>query len=1165
MQKITAFAKWQLCAPQLCTHTGFRFLMRLSVCCCTIILITAQLLLAKTSSSQSIKDETITIGAKNETLKKTLKKIEKLSGFQMAYPSEKIIQYKNITLETDTRTVEKTLRLILDNTDLDFKQFEKKIIIFEKNTIKTKPAEVSNVQDRPSGYIVGELTGKVFDENSSAVPGASVTLKDDPGVGTITDANGSFKLAVPDKYKGKAFTIVVAFIGYNKEEVLVTNIDAAITVRLKSASSSLNEVVVTALGISKQKKSLGYSVTEVKGSEFTQARENNVANDLTGKIAGVNAAGLSTGPGGSSRVTIRGNGGLAGDNQPLYVVNGMPIDNSVPGGPPTTNGTTNNVDRGDGIAAINPDDIESISVLKGGTAAALYGSRAANGVILITTKKGRAQKGIGVEFNSTATYDNVAVFPDYQYEYGQGDGGVKPTTLTQAQGTGRRSWGSKIDGSTDYVAVDGKTHPYVAQKDNIKNFYQTGNTYTNSLAFVGGSEGINYRFSLADLSSRGILPGTTYDRKTFNLALNAKLNSKISIEALAQYNIETGHNRTGAGDALGNPNWTPLEVANTVDIRWLKPGYDASGKEIVWNDASIASNGYFVVNKFKEDDVKDRFIGQGSVIYTPIKDLTFKATLSRDFYNYTYSNILPTGTLYILDGQYQAIKADVSETNELVTASYKNTIVRNINFGVLAGVNGRQHITDQETTNGSHFVIPDFYSTTNMSTLSTTPYYAKVVTNSVFGSADFDYKSLVFLSFSGRKDWFSTLSPQNNSIFYPSIGGSFILSDAVKLPQIFNLAKIRASWAQVGGGAPDAYKINLAYSSIPSAGQPLQNVSSNDITNSRLKPYTSTTTEAGFDLQMLNNRLGFDVTVYDRKTTNDIVNTAISSTSGYNNVILNVGEMDNKGIEVQINGTPVKSSKFSWNVNYNIAYNDNKVVRLAPGLSTIQLAATVNNYGLLNNTEGMSFGTIYTTGMLKNANGQVVFNSTTNLPVATPYVPVGKSVAPVTMGLTNEFRYKRFSLSFLLDGKFGNKVFSEMEVYATRLGLTKMTLPGRENGLVLNGVDQSGNPYTHTVPVSGLRQYYDNYKIYSDLFLHDGSFVKLRQVILSYNLPGLNLKALHIQSASISLVSRNLWTLYKKTDNFDPEQSFTNSNFQGFESIGLPRTRSLGVNLSVKF
>lgn len=1093
-------------------------------------------------------------------LKDALENLKKQFNVQIAY-QEGLLDNKFIpaSLSNNVKlfSLDENLKQLLSVFQLEYRKInDSQISIFSSKDESSVTAPVA----------IGVITGKVTDAtNNETVIGASVYLKADPKIGTSTDVSGGFKLVVPDKYADKPVTLVVAYIGYNKEEVIVTDFATPVQIKLKQNNSTLNEVVVTALGISKQRKSLGYSVTEVKGAEFTQARENNVANALTGKVAGVNAAGLSTGPGGSSRIVIRGNGGLAGDNQPLYVVNGMPIDNSVPGGAPTVNGITNNVDRGDGIAALNPDDIESISVLKGGTAAALYGSRAANGVILITTKKGRAQKGVGVEFNSTATYDNVAVFPDYQYEYGQGDGGVKPTTLAASQASGRRSWGSKIDGSTDYVAVDGKTHPYTAQKNNLKNFYQTGTTYTNSLAFLGGNDGITYRFSAADLNSKGILPGTTYDRKTFNLALTSKLSNKISIEALAQYNIETGHNRTGAGDALGNPNWTPLEIANTADVRWLKPGYDASGNEQVWNDASIASNGYFVINKYKEDDVKDRFIGQGSVSYTPIKDLVFKATLSRDFFNYNYSNVLPTGTLYVPNGQYQSINSNVSETNELVTATYKTKIVSDLNLGLLGGVNSRKNITNQQTLNGAQFVIPYFYSSTNLATSSTTPYNAKIVTNSVFGSADFDYKSLVFLSFTGRKDWFSTLSPKNNSIFYPSVGGSFILSDAVKLPQFFTLAKLRASWAQVGGGAPDPYVINLTYSNVPSAGQPLQNVTSNNITNSGLKPYTSTTTEAGIELQMLQNRLGLDVTVYDRKTTNDIVNTAISSTSGYNNVILNVGEVSNKGIEVLLNGSPVKSKDFSWNTSYNVAYNDNKVVKLAPGLSTIQIATSVGNWGILNNTEGMSFGTIYGTHMVKNAQGVTVFNATTGLPVQSAYGPLGKSVAPLTMGLTNEFRYKRFSLSFLLDGKFGNKVFSVMEVYATRLGLMKSTLPGRENGLVLNGVDQTGAPYTRTVPVSGLRSYYDNYKTYSDLFLHDGSFVKLRQVILAYNLPALDLKAVHIQSASISLVSRNLWTIYKKTKNFDPEESFTNSNTQGFESIGLPRTRSLGVNLSVKF
>jgi TonB-linked SusC/RagA family outer membrane protein len=1137
-------------------------------CCCFLLVLIGRpgygmAQMALTSNRLHSKAQSFNIQQVTETkvlLKDALENLKKQFNVQIAY-QEGLLDNKFIpaSISNNARqyNLDENLKQMLSVFQLEYRKInDNQISIFSsKEPVNTPVAAVITV-----------ITGKVIDAgNNEAVIGASVYLKADPKVGTSTDVSGAFKLTVPDKYTGKPIVLEVAYIGYNKEAVTVTDPASTIQIKLKQNNSTLNEVVVTALGISKQKKSLGYSVTEVKGTEFTQARENNVANALTGKVAGVNAAGLSTGPGGSSRIVIRGNGGLAGDNQPLYVVNGMPIDNSVPGAAPTINGITNNVDRGDGIAAINPDDIESISVLKGGTAAALYGSRAANGVILITTKKGRAQKGVGIEFNSTATYDNVAVFPDYQYEYGQGDGGVKPTTLAAAQASGRRSWGAKIDGSTDYVAVDGKTHPYVASKNNLKNYYQTGTTYTNSLAFVGGNEGITYRFSAADLNSKGVLPGTTYDRKTFNLALTSKLSSKITIEALAQYNIETGKNRTGAGDALGNPNWTPLEVANTVDVRWLKPGYDASGNEQVWNDASIASNGYFVINKYKENDVKDRFIGQGSIAYTPLKDLTLKATVSRDFFNYNYSNLLPTGTLYVPQGQYQAIKADLSETNELVTATYKKQVVTDFNFTLLGGVNSRKKIYNGQTLNGAQFIIPYLYTPTNLATATTIYENYKVVTNSVFGSADFDYKSLVFLSFTGRKDWFSTLSPAHNSIFYPSVGGSFILSDAIKLPQFFSLAKIRASWAQVGGGAPDPYVINLTYSNVASSGQPLQNVTTNNITNKNLQPYTSTTTEAGLELQMLQNRLGLDLTVYDRKTTNDIVNTAISSTSGYNNVILNVGEVRNKGIEVLLTGSPIKSKDFTWNASYNVAYNDNKVVKLAPGLSTIQLATSVGNWGILNNTEGMSFGTIYGTHMVKNADGQTVFNATTGLPVVSSYQPLGKSVAPLTMGLTNEFRYKRFSLNFLLDGKFGNKVFSVMEVYATRLGLMKSTLPGRENGLVLNGVDQTGAAYTRTVPVSGLRSYYDNYKTYSDLFLHDGSFVKLRQVILSYNLPSLDLKKVHIQSASLSLVARNLWTIYKKTDNFDPEASFTNSNTQGFESIGLPRTRSLGVNLSVKF
>ncbi|HEY0177817.1 MAG TPA: TonB-dependent receptor, partial [Pedobacter sp.] len=367
----------------------------------------------------------------------------------------------------------------------------------------------------------------------------------------------------------------------------------------------------------------------------------------------------------------------------------------------------------------------------------------------------------------------------------------------------------------------------------------------------------------------------------------------------------------------------------------------------------------------------------------------------------------------------------------------------------------------------------------------------------------------------------------------------------------------------VGGGAPDPYMINLSYTNQPSSGQPIQNVSSTTISNKNLQPYTSTTTEAGFEARFLNNRLGLDLTLYNRKTTNDIVYTAISGASGFNTVILNVGELDNKGIEALFTGTPVKTNDFSWNVSYNLAYNKNTVQKLSEGLDQIQMAASVNSYAYINNIVGQPYGSIVGTRMLKDDKGNIVFNSTTGLPVATGLEVLGKGVAPLTMGITNDFRYKNFTLSILVDGKFGNKIFSLMDVYATRLGLNKMTLPGRDGGLTVTGVDQTGKPYSRFIPESGLQSYYDNYKSYTDLFVYNAGFVKLRQVILSYALPVKRIPV--VQSASISLVARNLLTIWKGTENFDPEQSFTNSSSQGFESIGLPRTRTIGLNLMVKF
>ncbi|MVT41188.1 SusC/RagA family TonB-linked outer membrane protein [Chitinophaga oryziterrae] len=1108
--------------------------------------------------------ETIPVKHVNATiaLKDALVRLKKFQNIRIAY-KEGLLDGKVVATsqldKAENMDAEAALKLLLSDVGLAYMRINKTQYSIYNAQINTG---LSN------SILADKLKGKVTGPDGNPVPGATIMLKGNSSVATVANGEGVFELNIKDAVA--PVVLVISSVGFEKQEITVSDLSAPISISLKESNKDLSEVVVTALGIKKEKKALVYSVTEIKGSDFTQAREVNVANSLSGKIAGVNATSLASGPGGSSRVIIRGNTSLAGDNQPLYVVNGMPIDNTTPGGSPTTGGGGQNVDRGDGIGGINPDDIETLTVLKGGTAAALYGSRASNGVIVITTKKGRARKGVGIDYNTTFTAETPAVYPDYQYVYGQGDGGVKPASQSQAVSWGRRSFGAKMDG-LPYIQFDGKEHPYSPQKNNIKNFYRTGSTYTNTVAFNGGSEALNFRFSLSNVSSKSIVPNSDFNKKIGNLNLNAKLGKRTTIEAIAQYNVENANNRSSSGDATGNPNWGVYMVANTVDIRSLNPGYDATGRETQWNETPYASNPYFVINKFQNNDGKNRFIGQASVKYDLLKNLYVKGTVSRDFFNYDYVGIIPTGTVYTngASGEYTSIKTYVAETNSMITANYNTKLFTNIGLNVLGGMNARRYKSNATTVTGTQFIIPFFYSMTNLTTSNTAVARNNVANNSAFGSVDLDYKSIVFLTLTGRQEWFSTLSPKNNSIFYPAIGTSVILSDAFKLPSAVTFAKLRASWAQVGGATPDPYILNQTYSIVQGGNQgtALQEITKNNgenlVTNSSLKPLTATTSEVGLEAQFFNNRLGFDVTLYSKQTTDDILKTTISTASGYNKALLNIGKVSNKGIEVLLTGTPVKSKNFTWNVSYNVAYNKSEIIQLVPGLNTLEMAVSVGSWAFIHNAVGESYGTIKGYTAVKNAKGESVYNSTTKYELKSGLMNLGNGVPPLTMGLTNTFNYKRFSLDVLVDGKFGNKVFSGSDVYATRFGLHKKTLKGRETGIVLNGVDETGAAFNRTVPVSELRLYWDNTKNYTDQFLFDGSFVKLRQVVLGYNIPVKGQTV--VQSASISFVARNLLTLYKKTDNFDPESSYTNGNAQGFEAFGIPRTRSFGANLMVKF
>ncbi|MDQ6471388.1 SusC/RagA family TonB-linked outer membrane protein [Flavobacterium sp. LHD-80] len=1031
----------------------------------------------------------------------------------------------------------------------------------KETAIKKHLFEQKSNQTEISGQVLGQ-------DDGMPIAGATIYAKNNPKIAAVTDENGNFKLNVPESESH----IVISYMGYGTLEFKLDN-TKDLVIKLKPAENVLDQVLVTALGVKKSGKAVSYAVTELKGTEFTKAKETNITNALVGKIAGVNVSSTATGPNGSSRVVIRGNGSLNGNNQPMYVVNDLPIDNTQLNLPGIGNGpgsTRINVDRGDGTAVINPDDIKSITVLKGGTAAALYGANAANGVILIQTKRGTAQKGIGIEYNSSFTFEKPSIFPDWQYEYGSGHNGQKPANQAEAIADGRWSWGAKMDG-TNVVQFDGVARPYVAQKNNIKNFYETGTTFINSIALSGGTEKATGRLSFSNLENESILPNSGFNRKTFNLASNVNLTDWLKFDVVTQYNLEKSDNRPTVSDAEANANWGTYMIANTVDIRNLAPGYDENGIEEAWNPVAVATNPYFVVNKIKNSDTKNRFIGMLNVKLNFTKDLFLQGRIGQDYTDYEFFGYIPKTTLNNPVGYAQGSRMKLSNLNTEAILNYtKKNFYKDFSLNALVGVNSRTTLRDETKVEGSGYVLDDFYALSNLQTLTYTYPYGKTKTNSVYGAADFDYKNVIFLNFTGRQDWFSTLSAENNTVFYPSVGTSIIVSDLLKMPEWVSFAKLRSSWAQVGGATPDPYALNQSYSMVQGGhnGQQLQGPTSSRVPNSTLSPLTSTTFEIGTDLGFFNNRLNVDFAWYNRATTNDIVETTISTSSGANTALLNLGKMKNTGVELLLTGKIISNQDFSWDATFNGSYNKNTVQALTDDLNSITMATSVNGYVTITSDVGRPYSIIKGYKPLKDANGNTVYNvSGGSASIARgPLEELGQGVHPWGAGISNEFKYKAVSFSFLIDGKFGGSLYSGTDLYGTRMGLTKLTLEGRETGLPISGVDTNGNPVNMTIAPENLRTYYDGLRNISSTFIYDASFIKLRQVIVGYQLPIERIKALaKLQSLSVSFVARNLFILYKKTPNVDPESVFSAGNAQGVEQFGLPKTRSFGLSLNVKF
>lgn len=1013
-------------------------------------------------------------------------------------------------------------------------------------------------------------------DDGETLIGVTITVKGTT-TGTVTDLDGRYSIDVPAEG-----TLVFSYTGFAAQEILVgaqTTIDVVL-----DPGVALGEVVVTALGVERDKKALSYSVTEVAGEGFQEAREINVANALAGKIAGVNVSNIASGPQGSSRVVIRGNVSLTGNNQPLYVIDGVPIDNSGFGQAGLWGGS----DEGDGTSSINPDDIANITVLKGANAAALYGSRASNGVILITTKTGKSGKGIGIEFNSNFVFDNYLDQLDLQQEYGQGREGRKPVDQTDAWDSGTSAWGARLDGSSA-PQFDGVSRPYSYAGDNLDRFYRTGTTFTNSLGFSGGDENQRVRLNFSNLENESIVPNSGFTRRNVSLSYTGKYAERLTISSKILYSNESANNRPRVSDSPGNAPQGLARLPPNINVNDLigdpdKPGavpegttpFDnkGAGEEMQISGNLWNQNPWWAAHQYENTDIRDRVITSNSAKFDITDFLYIQGRFGMDWYTRRETDITPFGTGYQRRGSLTEQEERIREINIEGVLGFDDTY-GDFSVNALVGGNRMRRSYEAIRVSGSNFNIPFFNTFANLANQSPGYGFSEKGINSVFGSATIGYKSFLYLTATARQDWFSTLAPETNDILYPSIGGSFVFTELMNTSNsILSYGKLRGSWAQVGGDT-DPYRLGLTYSlGQGHLGNPTASVSQSNIPNKFLVPLTSTEFEIGVDLRFFNNRLGLDFTYYQQKTTDDILNATISTSSGFNGTTINIGELENSGIEALITGRPVQTKDFSWDVTLNFSINNNKVISLSDGIASIQIGEPRTRSAFINQIVDQPFSTI--TGFTqKMINGQPVFDTDSGQPVRSDETSIiGNGVHRFVGGMTNEISYKNFYLDFLIDFKAGGEIYSGTNVRFVGQGLHKLTTEptsglgfesqGRES-LTVSGVDREGNAMTKTLDATEIPGFWGAYQNLSDRFIYDASFIKFRQLSLGYRIPEGILSKTPFRSASFSIVARNLFLLLSNLDNVDPESNYSNSNAQGLDYFGVPQTRSFGFNLKVTF
>lgn len=1047
------------------------------------------------------------------------------------------------------------------------------------------------------------------EEDGEPVIGASVIVKG-TSLGTVTDVNGRFELS---GFPPSATRLLISYISLMAKEVAIA---PQVSVTLKSDTHLLDEVVVTALGISREKKALGYTAQEVKQNALVQGKDNNLLNSLSGKIAGVRITNTQ-GDVGSSRIVIRGETSIAGENQPLFIVDGIPVDNSQ------FNARSSGRDFKNAIADLNPEDIKTLTVLKGPNAAALYGARAAHGAIVITTKGGdKRQKGIGITLHSSTQVSFVATLPEFQNLFGQGAGGR--FSYVDGKGAGvndgvDESWGPRLDIGLlipqfdSPLDADGNrvATPWVSHPNNVRDYFRMGISTNNGISVARGDDKYQFRVGYNYEKQVSIVPDAGTNKTNISLNTDYHLAKWIVVGATANYIVYTAPSLPGSATPSGSnvrsnsPMLQFLWFGRQVDTNSLKADYTRN-----WN-SSYYDNPFWSTSYNTQSQERHRLIGDLHAEFRLTDGLNVRFRTSTDWYNDRRKSKVKWGSAGAGSpyGSYAEDAYTVKENNTEVLATYIKQLNKNWGIDALLGFNVRNKQYENNYQAAPRLAVADLYTLTNSrDPLTSSNDFYRLRQYGLYGSIQLDYRRWAFLNITGRNDWSSTLPVDNNSYFYPSVTASVLLSEAFGWrSKAVNYLKIRGGWSQVGADA-NPYQLATVFTSETAFnGNPLQSSSTIGM-NPNLKPEKTSSIEAGFEAAFWDNRLYLDFTYYKTDSRNQILKLATTAASGYTSQVRNAGHIRNRGYEIQLGAVPIQTSKgFRWNLDLNYGANSSKVVKLDDeGLITsyqlyssgIQILASV----------GEAYGTLFGTSYVRDANGNVVVDANGLPKISTTNKTLGKFTPDWTGGISNTFSYRSLSLSFLIDASVGGSIFSNTNKTGKYTGVLANTLSGRDaehgglwyytdamgnnvrlsespsysvssdglyyaqvngqstrvyqDGIMVEGVTESGSKNEEVV--SAEKYYHRIYSI-AEANVYDASYVKLREVALSYRLPRLWTQKLHLQEASVTLTGRNLWTIYKSVPNIDPESALTTGNAQGVEAYSLPTTRSFGVNLSVKF